>query len=447
MNQSALNLYELSKPVASPQLCNIITTSNDDDTNLFTPKMLHLISNSRNVELYSGSKYVTTLKGDPTNQSDSDKFAVSYNFPPTQTLSASISMKCLSLRPKNAKTLAVSSYEISTSGLGATVDAALSNNDALQRRVSQLEGEVSLLKMQMASVMSIMPSWPLPLLPPTTHNIFVYGTLKTNFYNFNRYLNNSTATFVDTCHTTTRHRLLILDYGVPCLLGNDDDNKNDIDAKIIDGELFSVDDSKLAELDELEGLNITPTTNSGDWCRYERRPITVVRSNGEHVACQYYCYVGSAEGDEVFERAIERGYFSSYSLEYHEREYTTKSERTIKNPKKEVNEGPVTLDKLGLLKELQTMDVNEIFSEPVDAVAFNLKDYHSIVKMPMDFRTIRQRVTYTEMEHDEFAKLVNLTFDNALLYNGKNKTSLVCVEASRLKKHFNDKYEKKKEGV
>jgi len=352
MNQSALNLYELSKPVASPQLCNIITTSNDDDTNLFTPKMLHLISNSRNVELYSGSKYVTTLKGDPTNQSDSDKFAVSYNFPPTQTLSASISMKCLSLRPKNAKTLAVSSYEISTSGLGATVDAALSNNDALQRRVSQLKGEVSLLKMQMASVMSIMPSWPLPLLPPTTHNIFVYGTLKTNFYNFNRYLNNSTATFVDTCHTTTRHRLLILDYGVPCLLGNDDDNKNDIDAKIIDGELFSVDDSKLAELDELEGLNITPTTNSGDWCRYERRPITVVRSNGEHVACQYYCYVGSAEGDEVFERAIERGYFSSYSLEYHEREYTTKSERTIKNPKKEVNEGPVTLDKLGLLKEV-----------------------------------------------------------------------------------------------
>ena len=137
MNQSALNLYELSKPVASPQPSNIITTSNDDDTN-FTPKMLHLISNSRNVELYSGSKYVTTLKGDPTNQSDSDKFAVSYNFPPTQTLSASISMKCLSLRPKNAKTLAVSSYEISTSGLGATVDAALSNNDALQRRVSQL---------------------------------------------------------------------------------------------------------------------------------------------------------------------------------------------------------------------------------------------------------------------------------------------------------------------
>jgi len=45
------------------------------------------------------------------------------------------------------------------------------------------------------------------------------------------------------------------------------------------------------------------------------------------------------------------------------------------------------------------------------------------------------------------SQLVNLTFDNALLYNGKNKTSLVCVEASRLKKHFNDKYEKKKEGV
>jgi len=114
------------------------------------------------------------------------------------------------------------------------------------------------------------------------------------------------------------------------------------------------------------------------------------------------------------------------------------SGRTIKKPKKEVNEGPVTLDKLmkecsGLLKEvseprqalkkmrrrattklpfrsaqLQTMDVNQIFTEPVDAVAFNLQDYHSIVKMPMDFRSIRQRVTYTEMEHDEFAKVSEL---------------------------------------
>jgi len=73
-------------------------------------------------------------------------------------------------------------------------------------------------------------------------------------------------------------------------------------------------------------------------------------------------------------------------------------------------------------------------------VAFDLPDYHQVIHSPMDFRTLRQRVTYTEMTHSEFSKLVNLTFDNALLYNGGNLNCLVCVEANRLKKFFNERY-------
>ena len=94
-----------------------------------------------------------------------------------------------------------------------------------------------------------------------------------------------------------------------------------------------------------------------------------------------------------------------------------------------------------LLRELVAMDPYKIFTEPVDAVAFSLPDYNKFIKTPMDFRTLRQRMTYTEMSPTEFAQLVNLIFDNALHYNGASKNCLVCVEARRLKNHFNDKYE------
>jgi len=121
------------------------------------------------------------------------------------------------------------------------------------------------------------------------------------------------------------------------------------------------------------------------------------------------------------------------------------SSRTIKKINKDVNEGPVTLTKVmkecsTILRELVSADVHKIFTEPVDAVALNLPTYNEVIKEPMDFRTIREKVTYTEMTHTDFERLVLLALDNALLFNNKEQLGLVYTEAIRLKAMFQDKF-------
>jgi len=62
-----------------------------------------------------------------------------------------------------------------------------------------------------------------------------------------------------------------------------------------------------------------------------------------------------------------------------------------------------------------------IFHYPVDAKAWNIEDYYDIVKNPMDFTTIKEKLSnfdYTNL--DEFKNDVNLVFDNCILYNGEN---------------------------
>ena len=58
------------------------------------------------------------------------------------------------------------------------------------------------------------------------------------------------------------------------------------------------------------------------------------------------------------------------------------------------------------------------FKKPVDAIKLNLLDYHTIIKQPMDFGTIRKRLTakyyWSAAECQEDIKLV---FANCFLYN------------------------------
>ena len=50
----------------------------------------------------------------------------------------------------------------------------------------------------------------------------------------------------------------------------------------------------------------------------------------------------------------------------------------------------------------------------------DISDYHTIVKKPMDFKTIHTKLTYSLYPKlKDFISDVNLTFDNCLLYNGK----------------------------
>ena len=59
------------------------------------------------------------------------------------------------------------------------------------------------------------------------------------------------------------------------------------------------------------------------------------------------------------------------------------------------------------------------FEEPVDAKKLKLKDYHKIVKEPMDLSTIRSRLQGEEYKRveEEFHRDMHLVFDNALLFN------------------------------
>lgn len=59
------------------------------------------------------------------------------------------------------------------------------------------------------------------------------------------------------------------------------------------------------------------------------------------------------------------------------------------------------------------------FHEPVNYIALNLFDYPKIVKYPMDFSTIKRKLTLNAYENElEFQEDMNLVFDNCILYNG-----------------------------
>jgi len=75
------------------------------------------------------------------------------------------------------------------------------------------------------------------------------------------------------------------------------------------------------------------------------------------------------------------------------------------------------------------------FHQPVDTVALRIPDYNVIVKRPMDFGTIKQKLAtgaYTKCQ--EFVTDVELVFQNCLDYNGE--TSDFGVLAKNLREEF-----------
>ncbi|KAI4238919.1 MAG: hypothetical protein LQ349_000761 [Xanthoria aureola] len=59
------------------------------------------------------------------------------------------------------------------------------------------------------------------------------------------------------------------------------------------------------------------------------------------------------------------------------------------------------------------------FAAPVDPVALNIPDYHSIIKKPMDLRTVREKLENAQYENaKEFEQDVKLIFANCRKYNG-----------------------------
>lgn len=59
------------------------------------------------------------------------------------------------------------------------------------------------------------------------------------------------------------------------------------------------------------------------------------------------------------------------------------------------------------------------FAAPVDPVALNIPDYHSVIKKPMDLRTVKEKLDNSQYENaKEFESDVRLMFANCHKYNG-----------------------------
>ena len=59
------------------------------------------------------------------------------------------------------------------------------------------------------------------------------------------------------------------------------------------------------------------------------------------------------------------------------------------------------------------------FHEPVDPSKYNIDDYFDIIKDPMDFGTVRRKLSHNVYENvNQFIIDMNLVFDNCVRYNG-----------------------------
>jgi E1A/CREB-binding protein len=88
-----------------------------------------------------------------------------------------------------------------------------------------------------------------------------------------------------------------------------------------------------------------------------------------------------------------------------------------------------------ILKTLQMHQHAWVFNTPVDPVELGLPDYFQVIKNPMDLGTVRKKLengVYTKLE--QFEAHVNLTFDNAMLYNPEG--SVVYNMAKDMKAKF-----------
>ena len=93
-----------------------------------------------------------------------------------------------------------------------------------------------------------------------------------------------------------------------------------------------------------------------------------------------------------------------------------------------------------IISQLMRLHSAKIFAEPVDPEKVGASDYHDVVKNPVDFGTIKQRLN-TNHYHiaQEFIDDMLLVFDNCLLYNGEN--SNVGRMCNKVRNEFKRLYE------
>ena len=93
-----------------------------------------------------------------------------------------------------------------------------------------------------------------------------------------------------------------------------------------------------------------------------------------------------------------------------------------------------------IINQLMRMNQAKMFNEPVDAEKLGAADYHEVVKNPVDFSTIKQRLN-TNQYHlaQEFIDDMLLVFDNCFVYNGEN--SNIGRMCNKVRNEFKRLYE------
>lgn len=137
------------------------------------------------------------------------------------------------------------------------------------------------------------------------HTIFVYGTLKRGFTNYERYLGIAeshgkasfvgSATTVDAYHLVVRPRHVLPPSCPPILMDSSAKGHQ------VHGEVYCMDDSTLEALDILEGIRTG---------YYYRRQVKVCLVNGKELLCEAYFY-------PVKEELLELDALPSYLAEHH----------------------------------------------------------------------------------------------------------------------------------
>ncbi|XP_076916824.1 transcription factor GTE10-like [Bidens hawaiensis] len=88
-----------------------------------------------------------------------------------------------------------------------------------------------------------------------------------------------------------------------------------------------------------------------------------------------------------------------------------------------------------LLTRLIAHTNGPVFSEPVDVVKYNIPDYHTVIKHPMDLGTVKTKLNSGKyLDPCGFAADVRLTFSNAMTYNPRGNH--VHAMAETLNKFF-----------
>ncbi|KAI4336286.1 hypothetical protein L6164_014830 [Bauhinia variegata] len=88
-----------------------------------------------------------------------------------------------------------------------------------------------------------------------------------------------------------------------------------------------------------------------------------------------------------------------------------------------------------LLNRLMSHQFGWVFNTPVDVVKWNIPDYFTVIKHPMDLGTVKSRITSGEYSSPmDFAADVRLTFSNAITYNPPGND--IHIMAETLGKYF-----------